>query len=815
MVLAAATASCFAGWRDDAIDLVRRSTDAAAEKQIAILANPGVVSRYSVWYAYNEYFLLRRIPTGRDALQKGRERALKVLEAVISRVETEDAGLRKAQAMQLQSCVAELAQMRRWMIEDGSADRAWLERFDRTLAAGADAIVEFVPERETMNRASYGAACCQAMLAEFPNHPNAAAWRKYADAVWGEFTAQQDTIEDASGYNALWMVTMLLMARERGAEDAFRTPQARALFDRWAAQVTPAGTIPDYGDAAFHSFVLWTAVFARAATLTGDGRYERLARELLDYQRSQAQLPLDPLPLRWLAWACAEAGPAEVEPRYASSHSTRTDRYSRRLPDKLIMRSRRPNTDPWPACFAMVDLHELGYHAHADAGAVTGLVRGKTIYLHELGYHQHQDRYHNTLLVLGTDAPFPDRDREFVAGRWQHATLDLRKPFTYAGGQAPDLSKLTALFFRLDDEDAVNAEFDLLVDDVRVTAGERSDTLADFEAPDSTADWIKSKRVKLPDGGHCLKSRISFRDSGRAEVAWATWQFPKPLDLSGYERLGFRWQMSDNRLDRDIGAQVGLQEGDHTQRWRFGSYSTYREVTDCKLLDFGRAAYAQVSLRIADRTGGWHTQMRQVALLKPSGALVVRDTFLPGSERDLQLGQVWHVEQVTERGENWFRAHTEVMYPDRDVTWRCAPGDFLVQFLPDAGHRIGATERQILDRARKIPQTWILYDHWAGRVQPGQPVSFTCLLQPLEQAKMPPAAMLAQRGLQCLIRIGEDLVLLNSERSKLDGDLRGDATFCYLERAHGKVVHCCAEASALAIGDHALKPPGERGQVDF
>jgi len=814
-----AGASCPAAWRDDALELVRRSTDAVGEKQIGVLDRQGAVSRYSVWYAYNEYFLHLR-----DGAAGRRERALKVCEAVMERVLSDDAELHRDQASQLQSAVAELVQMRRWMIEDGSVDARWLKRFDEALAVATDHMLEHVPERETMNRASYGGASCQAMVTEFPDHPHAPAWREYADAVWGEFTSQWDTIEDASGYNALCMATIMALARERGAEDDLRGPQVRALLDRWAGQVTPAGTIPHYGDGYFHSpLAMWTAAFARAATLTGDGRYERLAREMFEFQQSQfeGQLPSDPSHMHWLAWACSEPGPAEVAPEFASALNTRRDRYGRELLDKLILRDRRPHEAGWPTCFAMVNLHELGYHAHSDAGAVVSLVRGSTIHLHELGYHQDQDRYHNTLLVLPPEARFPEREREFVAGRWNHAALDLRKPFTYCGREAPDLSKITALFFRLDDDDAVNAEFDLLVDDLRAARGdalageEESALLADFEDAEAAEAWTNAEAVAAPGGGHCVRSQVSFANENASERHWVTWTFDEPLDLSGYERLEFRWKLTDNRLDRKIGAQFGLQDNERTQRWRFGSYPTHREVTDCRLFDFERAAYAQVRLRLADRTGAWHRQLRQVALLKPSGALLVRDTLIDGAECELQLGQVWHVEEVVERGDGWFVAHSEVMYPDRDVTWRCVPGDMLVRFFPQGGHSVGATERQIVDRGRNIAQRWILYDHWKGRAQPGEKLSFTCLLLPVEAGQRPEVEILQQEDEMCLVRVGEDLVLLNPEGTPVEAELRGDARFCYVERQGGQVKHCCAEASRLRLGDQVLKAPGASACIEF
>jgi len=82
--------------------------------------------------------------------------------------------------------------------------------------------------------------------------------------------------------------------------------------------------------------------------------------------------------------------------------------------------------------------------------------------------------------------------------------------------------------------------------------------LVDFEGLSDADAWSNAELCDAPDGGHCLRSRVSFTDERASERHWVTRTLPEPLDLSGYERLEFRWKLTDNRLDRKIGAQVGL-----------------------------------------------------------------------------------------------------------------------------------------------------------------------------------------------------------------------------------------------------------------
>lgn len=804
-----ATAPAWATWRDDALDIVRRSTESVADKQLATLERTDPISRYTIWYAINEYRLSRLYGE-----PQRRERALRVCEALAEHLRTDDERFHAAQAMQLQSALVELVQMRRWIVEEKARDAAWLTRFDAALARAADDIVRWVPERETMNRASYGGASLQAMVTEFPDHPHVSDWRRYADAVWNDWSAQHDTIEDASGYNALWLITMFVMAEERG-EELLPPAALHALLDRWAVQVTPAGTMPDYGDTYFHGAnAMWTAVFAYVASMLGDGAYERLARELFAYQQSQFEngVAQDPSHMHWLAWACARPGPSEREPSLHSIVTQRVDRYGRRRLDKIILRDARPHEQPWPPSLALINLFDGGYHGHADAGAVVTLVRSDTVYLHELGYHQNEDRYHNSLLILPPQAPFLERESEFVAGIWNTSVLDLRNPWTYTGGQAPDLAQIDTLFFRVDDEDATNLGAELRFSDILLLGHDKQTSLEHLLS--RPLHWSNAERVASSEEPAYWRSRVSFGDDTRSERHWVSLKLDPPLDLSAFERIELRWSMTDNRLDPEIGLQFGLQEAERTQRWRLSNTAAYREVTGCNLVDLTRAAWATISLRLVDRCGTRHEQLRQVVLLKPQGALLVRDTLVPRQSCECQVGQLWHVEEIEERGDNWFIARSEVMYADRDVTWRTNPGRLLVRFFPEAGHEIAAGRHELTDRGRTIAQRWALYDRLAGTLAADVPVSFTCLLSPIDE-ETPEAEMLWHVGPACLVRIDDDLLLLNPSQEQVHGRIEGDAGFCWAEMEEGALVRCTAEAGALAIDGRTLKSPGPRATVEF
>jgi hypothetical protein len=83
----------------------------------------------------------------------------------------------------------------------------------------------------------------------FPSAPLAKEWLAYGKAVLKLVVGAGDITEDAPNYNKIDLTYLWLLADLLGDTKALSSsPSFRAMFERFAAQIGPAGGIPSYGD---------------------------------------------------------------------------------------------------------------------------------------------------------------------------------------------------------------------------------------------------------------------------------------------------------------------------------------------------------------------------------------------------------------------------------------------------------------------------------------------------------------------------------------------------------------------------------------
>lgn len=139
----------------------------------------------------------------------------------------------------------------------------YVEAFQRTresgvystadIAAIRDAVessVEIIfkfPEWGAMNRAMLRAESLLAASVAFPDHPRAATWSKMARILASDTIGQWE-IEDASVYHPIWLYAYVNYLDIAKNKRAFESPMLKFYFDYFVALLTPAGTIPDFGD---------------------------------------------------------------------------------------------------------------------------------------------------------------------------------------------------------------------------------------------------------------------------------------------------------------------------------------------------------------------------------------------------------------------------------------------------------------------------------------------------------------------------------------------------------------------------------------
>ncbi len=112
--------------------------------------------------------------------------------------------------------------------------------------SSAEIVFKF-PEWGAMNRAMLRAESLIAASLAFPDHPRAGDWKKMATILASDTIGQWE-IEDASVYHPIWLYAYVNYVDLANNPRAFESPMLKFYFDYFVALLTPAGTIPDFGD---------------------------------------------------------------------------------------------------------------------------------------------------------------------------------------------------------------------------------------------------------------------------------------------------------------------------------------------------------------------------------------------------------------------------------------------------------------------------------------------------------------------------------------------------------------------------------------
>ena len=119
----------------------------------------------------------------------------------------------------------------------------------------------------------------------YPDAPEAAEWKKYADTVWQDFWAFRDNPANDTGYYFGTTFPLLLGAEILNRQEVFHDPEMRKTWERLMWEVTPDGEICPYGaHGGWNSSGgqrIW--MLELLAARTGDGRYRFAAHKLMNY----------------------------------------------------------------------------------------------------------------------------------------------------------------------------------------------------------------------------------------------------------------------------------------------------------------------------------------------------------------------------------------------------------------------------------------------------------------------------------------------------------------------------------------------------
>jgi len=123
----------------------------------------------------------------------------------------------------------------------------------------------------------------------YPDHPDAAAWKAYADRVWSDWWDFRDVGINDTGYFYSSFGNILRAAEILGRKEVFTEPQSRMLFDRILDEITPDGACVPYGASGGYNSAAGTRILALelAAKYTRDGRYRWGAERLMNFGQAR------------------------------------------------------------------------------------------------------------------------------------------------------------------------------------------------------------------------------------------------------------------------------------------------------------------------------------------------------------------------------------------------------------------------------------------------------------------------------------------------------------------------------------------------
>ncbi|MGA7305726.1 MAG: hypothetical protein WBW88_12680, partial [Rhodothermales bacterium] len=311
------------------------------------------------------------------------------------------------------------------------------------MSKSADFLVNF-QEWGPMNRGMLRAEAMTYVAKVLKGHPGSDRWAMAGEAIaadnWGKWE-----IEDATGYHSVWLYSLLGYASYvREDESLYRTPVMNYYFNYFLKLISPAGIIPDFGDAGWgQEWIRMIPFFEKGGAVYKDPRYRWAAakyfRKFVDLKTERhsmfAALCLSDA-YRWTDFSVGAEAPV------SGSQEVLDDIVGK----KVVFR------DGWDAnsTYMLYNYRDEGdggwlfreylrttipieeekaTHGHSDENSIALLMKNNSILLHDGGYRDYMpsgpygayraDYYHNRLVVRNGKIALGQK-----AGEYRYASPD-------------------------------------------------------------------------------------------------------------------------------------------------------------------------------------------------------------------------------------------------------------------------------------------------------------------------------------------------------------------------------------------------------
>ena len=294
------------------------------------------------------------------------------------------------------------------------------DKIENWIAQSMDYILR-TQEWGAMNRGMLRAECLAWAVRAVPDYPQAKTWRMLEKSIgddnWGNWE-----IEDAMGYNAIWLYSLLGYADALGKMDElFHTPEMYYYAQYYLHLMCPDGMIPDFGDANWRGgWDRFLVFFEAAAKAYHDPHLKwaatTIARKFVDFDR------IDNSGLAYMLLDCYRYGIDDIQPEPPTTLSE--DVMEDVQGKKIVFRNGwEPNStylllnyrDEGDGGLNFRDYlrdtipieEEKTTHGHSDENSIPLLMKNGSILLHDGGYRDfmpsgpfgayRQDYFHNRL----------------------------------------------------------------------------------------------------------------------------------------------------------------------------------------------------------------------------------------------------------------------------------------------------------------------------------------------------------------------------------------------------------------------------------
>lgn len=333
----------------------------------------------------------------------------------------------------------------------GALDAGSRKKIERDIAESVDFIFRF-PEWGAHNRAMLRAEALRYACLAMPDHPRAVAWNQLAEAIAADNLDHWE-VEDASGYHPVYLHALYSYAEASGKTEIFAHPVLHYYLQYYLKLISPLGSIPDFGDAAWNSSpsgLRFTAVFEKGASVYHDPQLKWAAKSMLQFAIRRAT-PISVGDAYHLsdAFRWADESIAPVPPASGSGEVLEDV-----IGKKVVFRSGWDST----GTYLLLNYRDEGdggwldreylrrtisveeekmHHGHADENSVVLLADRGSVLLHDGGYRDalpsgrfgawRQDYFHNRLVVRKNKRDGSQRVLDYLRNSGAYRQTQTRK----------------------------------------------------------------------------------------------------------------------------------------------------------------------------------------------------------------------------------------------------------------------------------------------------------------------------------------------------------------------------------------------------